>query len=95
MRATVATIAGALALSVTPNPISGRGTVRVSVPTAGHVRVVITDVLGREVAVLVDGERPAGPSDVALETGRLAPGVYVVRLVAGSEATVRRVTVAR
>ncbi|HEX9950586.1 MAG TPA: ice-binding family protein [Rubricoccaceae bacterium] len=88
-------VTGALALSVTPNPISGRGTVRVSVPTAGHVRVVITDVLGREVAVLVDGERPAGPSDVALETGRLAPGVYVVRLVAGSEATVRRVTVAR
>lgn len=86
---------GALALDVMPNPLSGRGTVRVSVPTAGHVRVAVYDVLGREVAVLVDGERPAGPYDVALDTGRLSPGVYVVRLVAGPEATARRVTVTR
>jgi hypothetical protein len=86
---------GALALSVTPNPVSGRGAVRVSVPAAGRVRVAVYDVLGREVAVLVDGDRPAGLLDAAFETARLAPGVYVVRLETGGETVVRRITVVR
>ncbi len=87
--------AGSLALYVSPNPVSTRGTVRVSLPEAGSVRVVLYDVLGRQVAVLSDGERPAGTHDVALDASRLAPGVYVVRLTTGESTVVRRVTVAR
>ena len=87
--------AAVLALGVSPNPVSTGGTVRVSLPEAGVVRVVVYDVLGRQVAVLADGERSAGTHDVALDAGRLAPGVYVVRLTAGEASVVRRVTVAR
>jgi hypothetical protein len=87
-------VPAALALTVSPNPVSTGGTVRVTLPEAGAVRVVVYDVLGRQVAVLADGERAAGTHDVALDAGRLAPGVYVVRLTAGEVSVVRRVTVA-
>ena len=84
-----------LALGVSPNPVASGGVVRVSVPETGRVRVSVVDVLGREVSVLADGERTAGTHDVALDAGRLAPGVYVVRVTVGRETVARRVTVAR
>ena len=85
-----------LSLAVAPSPVGpAGGQVRYDVSEAGTVRVVVYDVLGRQVAVLADGERSAGTHDVALDAGLLAPGVYVVRLTAGEASVVRRVTVAR
>ena len=82
-----------------PNPTSGRAIVPLSLPAASHVRLSLYDVLGREAAVLVDGQLAAGRHGVALETRDLAPGVYVLRGVvetdAGVVALAGRVTVAR
>ncbi len=44
------------------------------------VRLVVYDLLGREVSVLVDGEIAAGIHEVKFEGGELASGVYVYRL---------------
>ena len=84
-----------LALGVSPNPVASGGVVRVSVPETGRVRVSVVDVLGREVSVLMDGERSAGEHVLGLGAERLAPGVYVVRVTVGRETVARRVTVAR
>ncbi len=78
-----------------PNPSRGAVTVGVEVPSAGPVRVSVVDVLGREVAVLADGERDAGAHKVRVGAGSLAPGVYLVRLRAGGETRVRSMTVVR
>ena len=80
-----------------PHPNPSRGGVRVGfdLPEAAAVRVSVYDALGREVAVLADGERAAGRHEATLGAGRVAPGVYVVRLVAGEAALVRRLTVVR
>ena len=87
---------GGFSVAIVPNPVGvSGGRVRYETPEPGLVRVVVTDVLGREVAVLVDGERMAGAHEASFDTGRLAPGVYVVRLSAGAETAVQRVTVAR
>ncbi|HEX9953211.1 MAG TPA: T9SS type A sorting domain-containing protein [Rubricoccaceae bacterium] len=85
----------ALALDAFPNPTAGASRVAFSLPAASDVRVAVLDALGREVAVLADGARPAGRHDVVVAAGRLAPGVYVVRLTAGAVAIVRRLTVVR
>ena len=80
-----------------PNPV-GRGAavaLAYAVPEAGPVRVSVYDVLGREVARLADGVVAAGRHQAALNAGALPSGTYVVRLVAGDEVRVRRVTVAR
>jgi hypothetical protein len=88
--------AGDLALALVPSPVGpSGGRVRYETPEAGRVRLTVSDVLGRQVAVLVDGVQGAGPHSAALDAGRLAPGVYVVRLEAGGSTVVRRVTVAR
>ncbi len=84
-----------LALSVAPNPVCGSTVLTLALPQASHVRLAVYDVLGREVAVLLDGERPAGGHEVTFDAGRLAPGVYVVRLGAAGGATTRTVTVVR
>lgn len=87
-----APVAG-LSLSVT-NPTRGSSDVRFAVPTAGPVRLVAVDVLGREVAVLADGERAAGAYTASLPS-TLAPGAYVVRLRTAAGTVTRRATIVR
>ncbi|GAB5536717.1 MAG: hypothetical protein Rubg2KO_29660 [Rubricoccaceae bacterium] len=78
-----------------PNPTRGASSMQVDLPTPARVRLSIYDALGREVAVALDDERRAGTHAVELAVGGLAAGVYVVRLVAGSEVQMQRLTVVR
>ena len=98
-RGAVASEAGAAAVlaldAPRPNPARGAAEVAFSLAEAGAVRLSVVDLLGREVAVMVAGERPAGRHAEALDAARLAPGVYVVRLAAGGQALARRLVVVR
>ncbi len=67
-------------LSNFPNPFSDRTEIEYALPAAGHVRLVVTDVLGREVSVLVDDIRPAGHHSVNFTASGLSTGLYVCRL---------------
>jgi hypothetical protein len=78
-----------------PNPVAGRAVFRYELPEGGAVRLVLYDAIGRTVAALVDGERPAGVHEAVLHAGRLAPGVYVARLSGDGGEEVRLVTVVR
>ena len=78
-----------------PNP-SARGVrLAFTTPANGPVRLAVYDVLGREVAVVADGERPAGEHAAAWDASGAAAGVYVVRLEAGGAVVTRTVTVVR
>ena len=78
-----------------PNPSRGNAWVSYSLAAPGPARLVVLDVLGREVAVLADGPRPAGPARASLATAGLPPGTYVLRLEAGGTVKTRPVTVVR
>ena len=79
-----------------PNPMRGTATVAFAVPEAADVRLALYDVLGREVAVLLDGPVAAGHHEAAVSSGGLPSGVYVVRMTAGGGfAQARRLTVVR
>jgi hypothetical protein len=80
------------ALTATPNPSSGSPRFTFELPEAADVRLALFDVLGREVAVVVDGARGAGTHHVAPGEA-LPPGVYVARLATGSQGASLRVTV--
>jgi len=83
-----------------PNPFNPKTRIRYSVPTqsgrAGpqnadrqvpgisDVKLSVYDILGREVAVLVNERKPAGTYVVPFDGSGLASGVYVYRLTAGS-----------
>ncbi len=80
-----------------PNPVRDAADVRFDVPEQAHVRLTVFDVMGREVARLVDDVRAPGTYTARFESGGLPSGVYLVRMVAegGSFQQVQRVTVVR
>ncbi|MGA9119804.1 MAG: T9SS type A sorting domain-containing protein, partial [Bacteroidota bacterium] len=49
-----------------------------------NVRLVVYDLLGREVAVLANGRYPAGRYSFTFDGSGFASGVYFYRLEAGS-----------
>ena len=76
-----------------PNPSAGVVRFALALSSPAHVRAVVLDALGREVAVAHDG--PAPGAALAVDAGALAPGVYVLRVTAASGTAARPFTVAR
>lgn len=75
-----------------PNPFTSGTTVSFAVPSGGSaVRLVVYDVLGREVARLVDGWMPEGHHETRWQAGAHPSGVYFVRLQSGNHQQVRQV----
>jgi len=67
-----------------PNPFNPQTTICYELPEAVHVQLEVFDMLGREVAVLVNGNQEAGQYNITFHTGDLESGVYVYKLKAGS-----------
>jgi hypothetical protein len=67
-----------------PNPFHPTTTIRYELPVSSDARLSVYDMLGREVAVLVNERRPAGVHEMTFDGGRLASGMYLYRLRAGS-----------
>jgi flagellar hook capping protein FlgD len=83
-----------------PNPMSESGSCRFRLSRAGPVRLTLHDLQGRRVRALLDGWSEAGPRavdwDGADDAGRrVAPGLYVIRLVAEGSSLTRKVLVNR
>ena len=82
--------------AVFPNPATAGAQVDVTVATAQPVTVEVFDALGRRVASVLDRAAASGQTlNVQLPTGRLAPGVYVVRVAGETFQTSRQLTVVR
>jgi hypothetical protein len=65
---------------------------------AGRVKIALFDVLGREVAVVEQGQRSAGRHSMswrAAGTGTLGPGIYLVRLTGPDRVVTRRFALIR
>lgn len=75
-----------------PNPFNPSTVLRYTIDAPRATRISIHDLLGREVAVLVDGVMPAGSHQAVFDASGLASGVYIVRLEAGGEFRTARIT---
>jgi hypothetical protein len=67
-----------------PNPFNPSTEIHYSVSGTDHVKLAVYDVLGREVAVLVDEKKPGGTYTIRFDGTSLASGVYFYRLASGS-----------
>jgi hypothetical protein len=67
-----------------PNPVSSMATLEYTLAEPDMVRLAVYDLLGREVAVLVDGRQAVGRHAVRIDTRGWASGSYAYRLAAGS-----------
>jgi hypothetical protein len=63
-----------------PNPFNPSTTIRFSIPQEGIVKLRIYNILGQEVATLINGYRAAGTYNVNWNAGSLASGLYIYRL---------------
>jgi hypothetical protein len=78
-----------------PNPFNPTTVIRYRLPVAGHVRLTVHDLLGREVAVAVDGRVDAGTHEVRFDATSLASGIYLYTLKAGGFVRTRTMVVLR
>jgi hypothetical protein len=67
-----------------PNPFNPTAIVNYQLAIDNWVSIKVYDVLGREVATLVDGKMGAGSHEVTFDGSNLPSGVYVYRLVSGT-----------
>jgi hypothetical protein len=63
-----------------PNPFNPATTIVYTLDRPGRVNLTVTDVLGREIAVLVEGRQMAGKHEVRFDGTDLAGGMYLVTL---------------
>lgn len=82
-----------LGLTLHPNPCSQRAQASYYLSSAGPVKVMVYDVTGRLVKTALDQDQ--GRGEHRLEIAGLSSGVYLVRLQAGQESSVRRLVVVR
>ncbi|MDG7000396.1 MAG: T9SS type A sorting domain-containing protein [Nitrososphaerota archaeon] len=73
-----------------PNPFNPTTAILFDLPKAGQVTLKIYDVLGRNVATIVDGYKAAGSHQVTFDATKLASGVYFYRLEAGTYHDVKK-----
>jgi N-acetylneuraminic acid mutarotase len=73
-----------------PNPFNPSTKISFSLPKAGSVKLVVYDILGKEVTTLVNDYRTAGTHSVEFNASNLASGVYLYRIEAGDFRDVKR-----
>jgi hypothetical protein len=67
-----------------PNPFNPNTTIRYQIPQDGIVTLKIYDILGSEIATLVNEEKLAGKYEVNFNASSLASGVYIYKIQSGT-----------
>ena len=76
-----------------PNPFNPTTVISYQLSAVSQVSLKVYDILGREVATLVNEKENAGSYSVNFNASRLASGVYFYRLTAGSYVSVKKLVV--
>ena len=78
-----------------PNPFNPSTIVGYRVPVRGHIALKVYDAAGREVAVLVDGEKVAGRHTAVWDASNMASGAYFCRLTMDGFTQTRKMLLVR
>ena len=75
-----------------PNPFNPETTIGFELPESSYVRLTVFDMVGAEVAVLVDGMQAAGRHTVTFHAEDLPSGTYVYRLMTDTQSLTKTLT---
>ena len=64
-----------------PNPFNPSTKIRFAIPEKSQVKLALYDVLGRELAIILDEELNPGVKEVELNGSDLSSGIYLVRMI--------------
>lgn len=73
-----------------PNPFNPTTTFSYQIPETGHVKLNIYNVLGQEVATLVNEIKSAGSYEINFDASSLSSGAYLYRLKSGDKVMTQR-----
>lgn len=73
-----------------PNPFNPSTNIRFDISVDANVKIIIYDLLGRQVQVLTDEYRFAGSYEVRFDASALSSGMYFYRLRAGSFTDIKK-----
>ncbi len=73
-----------------PNPFNPTTKIKFSLPQSAHVKLVIYDVLGKEITKLVEGDMSAGSHEVQFNASNMASGVYIYKIDAGDFSSIKK-----
>ena len=78
-----------------PNPFNPTTTLKYQLPASSKVTLKVYDVLGNEVATLLNEEKEAGTYEVMFEASNYSSGIYFYRLQAGSFVETKKMVLMR
>jgi hypothetical protein len=73
-----------------PNPFNPKTSINFSIPKTGNVQLVVYDVMGREVAVLINNVMNSGTYNLEFDASGLASGVYMYKLASGDFTDIKK-----
>ncbi len=75
-----------------PNPFNPLTNITYSLPERSFVTIKVYDLLGKEIAILVNEEKPAGKYEIEFDAARfnLSSGVYFYRITAGDYVSTKK-----
>jgi len=76
-----------------PNPFNPNTTIKFEVPKTTDVKLVLYDLLGRELKVLFEGEAKAGVTEVSVSAKELNSGIYFYRLSTSNHSSSKKLIV--
>ena len=79
-------------LTAYPNPFNAQTNITFNVPKTGRVNLKVYNLLGQNVATLVDGKIDAGQHSINWDASNYSSGVYFYKLTAGNNVITKRLT---
>ncbi len=67
-----------------PNPFNPTTNIDFGIPKAGNVKIVVYDMLGKEIKTLVNEYKEAGSYKVSFDASNLPSGVYIYKIQSGA-----------
>ncbi len=90
------TVPGTYALGQNyPNPFNPTTSIRFDIPKASNVKMVVYDILGREVRTLVNEFKNPGAYELKFDASNLASGTYFYRIEAGDFVQIKKMVLVK
>jgi hypothetical protein len=78
-----------------PNPFNPITTIKYQIPELTFVTIKVFDVLGNEIDLLVNAEKPIGSYEVEFDGSELTSGIYFYKIQAGDFVETKKMVLLR
>jgi hypothetical protein len=78
-----------------PNPFNPTTRIKYSIPNSSEVKIKVYNILGTEIATLVNGYKEAGNYEIEFNADKLTSGLYIYQITAGKYSETRKMILLR